>query len=217
MSMYTVIVFLSDATNVSEAAGSETAGAQELSRYLAHNRLAPSWLDCDVPDSPLIRHFFCTKTIVHQQVVHEIPTQRGQRFFAMTAYKQAKLVHFLSIDLLLFCAVPYQKCWSRVRSDNLVKFFHNYFLTRKAMKRTSAHESWFKIRETFKFLSFDLSSVEVLYRVYYSYLVGLRYLEFHWSTSKIQCESGNRSTQKVVSQLIWTTYGTHTFRNLSRK
>ena len=40
--MYTVIVFVSDATNVSEAAGSETAGAQELSRYLAHNRLAPS-------------------------------------------------------------------------------------------------------------------------------------------------------------------------------
>ena len=47
MFMYTVIVFVSDATNVSEAvgsetAGSETAGAQELSRYLAHNRLAPS-------------------------------------------------------------------------------------------------------------------------------------------------------------------------------
>ena len=40
--MYTVIVFLSDATNVSEAAASETAGAQELSRYLVHNRLAAS-------------------------------------------------------------------------------------------------------------------------------------------------------------------------------
>ena len=108
--VYPVIVFLSDATNVSEAAGSETAGAQELSRYLAHNRLAPSWLDCDVPYSPLIGHFFGIKTVVHQQVAHEIPTQRGQRFFAMTAYKQAKLGHFLSIDLLLFCAVSYQKC-----------------------------------------------------------------------------------------------------------
>ena len=108
--VYPVIVFLSDATNVSEAAGYETAGAQELSRYLAHNQLAPSWLDCDVPYSPLIGHFFGIKTVVHQQVAHEIPTQRGQRFFAMTAYKQAKLGHFLSIDLLLFCAVSYQKC-----------------------------------------------------------------------------------------------------------
>ena len=47
------------------------------------------------------------------------------------------------------------------------------------MKWTSAHQSWFKIRETFKFLSFDLSLVEVLYRVYDTYLVGLRYLGFH--------------------------------------
>ena len=193
MSMYTVIVFLSDATNVSEAAGSETAGAQELSQYLAHNRLAPSWLDCDVPYSPLIRHFFCTKTVVHQQVAHEIPLISC--FFALFRIKNAKVG------------------WGPI----IWLFFHNYFLTRKAMKRTSAHESWFKIRETFKFLSFDLSSVEVLYRVYDTYLVGLRYLEFHWSTSKIQRESGNRSTQKVVSQLIWTTCGTHTFRNLSRK
>ena len=216
MSMYTVIVFVSDATNVSEAAGSETAGAQELSRYLAHNRLAPSWLDCDVPYSPLIRHFFCTKTVVHQQVAHEIPTQREQRFLQWQHTNKPNWVIFsplISCFFALFRIKNAKAEWGPI----IWLFFHNYFLTRKAMKRTSAHESWFKIRETFKFLSFDLSSVEVLYRVYDTYLVGLRYLDFHWSTSKIQRKSGNRSTQKVVSQLIWTTYGTHTFRNLSRK
>ena len=64
------------------------------------------------------------------------------------------------------------------------------------MKRTSAHESWFKIRETFKFLSFDLSSVEVLYRVYDSYLVGLRYLEFTEAHQKFNTRVGTGALKK---------------------